>query len=436
MSIRALSYVILVLIAVFGAFVITSALSISRNSDEAEQFWIDYQDISSPRADAFRSLVKAMGYGGMIDQFKRFVLRKEDELVPKVRVSVGKVLAAVEKYRETTINAEVDEALRKISRVALTYGKGIERAQQMADEGYSARQIQRVVLIDDEPAIESLEVLAKDVRTHRVRKDDRASRFELLGQLHRKLGYGGLIHQLDDYVLSQDKALAEELTKTLAELRRIIDAYRALGPNPAETMALNQLSEGIASYGDRLALAQRLVGERLAPEEIDRRVRMDGKVILSALQMLAQENSQHIVMAKLRTTEQLDSNSRLSSYIMFGSAGGLALLILLIGYVLLFHILRPIRRITDTVAQFIEGDLNVEFHGTDRKDELGYLARVIDKLRVILINYALRNRRAQRPPQAPVPPQAAQQPPQPQPQPQRQAQQPPMPNPREVMEQT
>ena len=52
--------------------------------------------------------------------------------------------------------------------------------------------------------------------------------------------------------------------------------------------------------------------------------------------------------------------------------------------------LGPINKISNTLDKFIDGDLDIEFYGTERKDELGYMATVIDKLRLILISYALR----------------------------------------------
>jgi len=61
MSIKTLSYIILAFISLYGAFVIYSAMTISRNTSEAEQFWVEYQDISSARASSYRSIVKAMG---------------------------------------------------------------------------------------------------------------------------------------------------------------------------------------------------------------------------------------------------------------------------------------------------------------------------------------------------------------------------------------
>ena len=63
---------------------------------------------------------------------------------------------------------------------------------------------------------------------------------------------------------------------------------------------------------------------------------------------------------------------------------------LLISYVLFSHVLGPINKISSTLDKFIDGDLDIEFYGTERKDELGYMASVIDKLRLILISYALR----------------------------------------------
>ena len=80
MSIKALSLTILAFIAIYGAFVIYSAMTISKNSNQAEGFWTKYQDISSTRVSAFNSIEKALGYGQMIHRFKNYVITKDDKL--------------------------------------------------------------------------------------------------------------------------------------------------------------------------------------------------------------------------------------------------------------------------------------------------------------------------------------------------------------------
>lgn len=390
MSIKSLSLIILTLISIFGAFVIYSALTISRNTAAAEDFWVEYQDISSTRASAFKSIVKAMGYGGLVDHFKSYLLRKEPGRIDDIRISVGKALAAIEQYSEASIAPEERSALRDLRSVVQRYAGKLDAAQGMVREGYSSRQIERVSRVDDAPAIDAMAVLKTAVLGNKLQKSATPTRIDLLNDLHQLFGFGGLIHQFDDYLLRQEPAQVEAAQKSIAAIERAIDLYRSFSLVPAEDLALKSLSEVAASYREKLDAARQMVGEKLSPEEIEFKVRIDNAPAESALQILYIEIGKAIEASKQKTTAHLASTSSLSRNIVIGSGIGLALLMALIAHVLFSHILGPINRITDTLAKFIEGQLDIDFHGTERKDELGYLARVIDKMRVILINYALR----------------------------------------------
>jgi HAMP domain-containing protein len=390
MSIKSLSLSILAFIAVYGAFVIYSAMTISRNTGEAEQFWVKYQDISSTRVSAFNSIVDAMGYGQMIHQFKDYVLRKDEDRLARIRVAVGKVHASIEQYTKASITPNERLALRSIKGVVDTYAKNLQDAQSMIEEGYSSRQIDRVVKIDDTPALKGLTTLRSAVDKHRLEQSGQLSKIELLGEFHRAMGFGGMIHQFKNFLLRQDSKRAKKVKKAIADIQVAIDKYRSFSLVPAENLALNSLMEVVDKYRNNLDLAIKMAAQHKAPEEIDLRVKIDDKPALSALHILHAEYSNAIEKSKRSTTSHLQNSTLLSRNIFLGSGIGLALLMLLISYVLFSHVLGPINKISSTLDQFIEGDLDIKFYGTERKDELGYMATVIDKLRLILISYALR----------------------------------------------
>ena len=390
MSIKALSLIILSFIAIYGAFVIYSAMTISKNTDEAEQFWVQYQDISSTRVSAFNSIVNAMGYGEMIHQFKNYVIRKDDRLLAKIRVAVGKVHASIEQYTEASISPGERSALRQVKKVVDAYAVKLQEASSMVDEGYSSRQIDKVVKVDDTPAMSGLDTLRKAVKKHRLAQTDELSKIELLGEFHRALGFGGMIHEFKNFVLRQNDERVEKVKKAIADIQVAVDKYRNFSLVPAENLALNGLMEVVNKYRDNLDLAIKMASQNKAPEEIDLRVKVDDKPALSALQILHAEYSNAIEASKRTTTNHLASSTALSRNIFLGSGIGLGLLMLLISYVLFSHVLGPINKISQTLDKFIDGDLDIEFYGTERKDELGYMATVIDKLRLILISYALR----------------------------------------------
>ncbi len=390
MSIKALSLIILSFIAIYGAFVIYAAMTISKNTGEAEQFWVKYQDISSTRVSAFNSIVNAMGYGEMIHLFEDYIIRKDDSLPARIRVAVGKVHASIEQYTEAAITPTERAALRQIKKVVDAYAMKLQDARSMVDEGYSSRQIDKVAQIDDAPALSGLDTLRKAVEEHRLEKSDEPTKIQLLGEFHRALGFGGMIHNFELYLLRQKSENADKVKKSIADIQVAVDKYRNFSLVPAEDLALKGLMEVVNKYRDNLDTAISMAAENRAPEEIDLRVKIDDKPALSALQILHAEYSNAIEASKKTTTDHLRNSTKLSKNIFIASAIGLALLMLLIAWVLFSHVLGPINKISATLDKFIDGDLDIEFYGTERKDELGYMATVIDKLRLILISYALR----------------------------------------------
>ena len=390
MSIKTLSYIILAFIAIYGAFVIYSARTISHNINDAKMFWLKYQDISSPRASAYSSIARAMGYGGMIHNFKNYVLRKDAKHIARVRVAAGEALSSLNRYSETALTPEERGAVRDIRSVIKAYARNMEVAREMAAKGSSARDIDHKVKIDDGPAIRGLAVLKAAIGSNRQQRESGVNRVELLGRFNETLGYGGMIHNFKNYVLRGKASYNQRAKDAINRLYQAMADYRALKVKPAEEMALKRLREVVEQYRLNLGKVGEMVAQSKTPEEIDAVVRIDDKPALSALRILRMEASNRIEISKRRTTDHLMNTTKFSRDIFLGSMIGLALLMALIAYVLLSHVLGPIHKMSKTLAQFIDGDFDVEFYGTDRRDELGYLARVIDKLRVILINYALR----------------------------------------------
>ena len=313
MSIKALSLTILTFIAIYGAFVIYSAMTISKNTAEAENFWVEYQDISSTRVSAFNSIEKAIGYGQMVHQFKNFVIRKDDKLLSKIRVAVGKVHASIEHYTEAAITPGERSALRQIKKVVDAYAINLEDARTMIDEGYSSRQIDKVVKVDDSEAIDGLNSLRKAVKTHRLNKSDKVTKTQLLSEFHRSLGFGGMIHEFKNFVLRQKSERIEKVKKSIADIQVAVDKYRNFSLSPAENLALDGLMEVVNKYRENLDQAITMAAQNKAPEEIDLRVKIDDKPALSALQVLhAEYSTVPSRKSKISTTDHLQSSTLLS----------------------------------------------------------------------------------------------------------------------------
>ncbi|MDP7601742.1 MAG: hypothetical protein QF605_10155 [Rhodospirillales bacterium] len=69
-------------------------------------------------------------------------------------------------------------------------------------------------------------------------EEGQPNKARLLNQLWRDIGYGGIIHQLKNYVLRQDKPRVAKIKAGLAASFKILETYRTFTLTPAKRNCL------------------------------------------------------------------------------------------------------------------------------------------------------------------------------------------------------
>lgn len=111
-----------------------------------------------------------------------------------------------------------------------------------------------------------------------------------LGLLRSTLGYGGIIHNLKNYVLRGDKYRLIRGYKSLLEQRIIINAYRNTEISDRENAALTTLENVINQYHNAFSRAEIFADKNYSPQNIDSEIMIDDRTALIAMQQLEQEN--------------------------------------------------------------------------------------------------------------------------------------------------
>ncbi len=96
-TIRVLGFSVIAATLITGAVYVVSANSIRNDIQSSRSIWNNYQKISANRALSLSSLIRNIGYGGMIDHFKQFIMTGEEEFSRKAMLSGGAALAALDK---------------------------------------------------------------------------------------------------------------------------------------------------------------------------------------------------------------------------------------------------------------------------------------------------------------------------------------------------
>ena len=106
--------------------------------------------------EAIRS---GFGYGGMIHQFKNYVLRQDTPRIDKVHQAMDRISAAMARYRSLSVDAKEEKALSQIAGVVEAYRAGLEKARKLAASGSTPEEIDKQVKVNDGPALKGIAVL-------------------------------------------------------------------------------------------------------------------------------------------------------------------------------------------------------------------------------------------------------------------------------------
>jgi methyl-accepting chemotaxis protein len=377
LRIATVGWVFVAVLVTGGIVLIWNPVNISRDVTQVEVAWNEYRASKNDKADAATALRSSLGYGGMIHQFKNYVLRQDQPRIRKVQVKMGAALSAVERYRSLGVNATETRALDDIASVINAYSDGLQRAIQMTDAAATAQDIDQAVKVDDGPALNGLNTLDNEIAVHLGISVTELGRAGLVTKLANTLGYGGMIHQFKNYVLRQDQPRIAKVEAAMNNAYAAIDEIRALGMTPAEDTALSDIRAVIANYEKGLRQAESLAGTGRTAEQIDRAVKVDDSPALTGMTTLNRE-------LVARAQREADGVQVVLNGVIETSEGsmvltGIVILFLVVSSLIVIRgrIVKPITTIIAVMTRLAEGDNAVEVAGADRGDEIGEMAQAV-----------------------------------------------------------
>ncbi|MBF0620863.1 MAG: response regulator [Magnetococcales bacterium] len=160
----------------------------------------------------------------------------------------------------------------------------------------------------------------------------------VLDQIHRHLGYGGLIHNFKNMVLRQESGYFPKIEDNFQSLYNDLKNYREISLTEDEDHALNNLEEVITEYENRFEIAKNMVQERWSAKDMDALVRVDDTPAFKALDHLASNALQRSHQMKQETSTALDET------IHFIVIGGIIVpFILFVGIILIRFLIQITR---------------------------------------------------------------------------------------------
>ncbi|MGH1412773.1 MAG: ATP-binding protein [Pelagimonas sp.] len=159
-----------------------------RQFGEIEASWIEYDGDVGQKGVWISSIRGYLGYGGIIHNFKNYVLRQDETYLTRAQVQVRHFRSVVDVYLAQTTDPVEQRALRTVRRTMEAYSDKFSVARQGVADGLSIEQIDAMVRIDDSAAklaLVDLEAVWTDARIISTRRI-----FAAVGQGQALIGIG------------------------------------------------------------------------------------------------------------------------------------------------------------------------------------------------------------------------------------------------------
>ncbi len=133
--------------------------------------WGSMINTLSERQELITELYTHLGYGGMIHNFKNYVLRGQTKYVERTALNFSKLRAAITTYRQLPNLSESEkEALTAITKTASEYENFVPVVTQLLSEGKNAEARDAIVKVSDGPAIAGLNSLSEELFAFKLSK--------------------------------------------------------------------------------------------------------------------------------------------------------------------------------------------------------------------------------------------------------------------------
>jgi len=377
------------------ALIITSLLQIGSaglimiDVHAIKNIWSQFDENRSKKAHALDNLTADIGYGGMIHQFKNYVLRQDISRIEKIQFKSGGVESALDDYESQGVTDAEKQAIADIRVVIRAYAENLLLAQSLVDQGRSPEDIDKIVKIDDTPALTGLKTLSRFVARETQTKQRNAEPQEsnilnkaaLAADIRRAIGYGGMIHEFKNFVLRKDQNRIAKTRDKAEEALRLLDIYRTLDINDVERQALQDIARTIRLYDQNLAHISTAAQKGDTATDIDKIVKIDDGPALKGFLTLQRAFAQQTDQQAHQISTAFDQMTILLYVLVAG------LIILTISLVISFlwamssRIAQPIESMTQAMTRLSRGETDLDLYHLEGKNEIGQMVKAVQIFR-------------------------------------------------------
>ena len=164
----------------------------------------------------------AMGYGGLIHNFKNYVLRKSPDTYTAIHSQVEVITHLIDSYRSHKLSLIEQQALLKILSVTNGYQEKTSIIKAMITEGESAHNIDKVVIMDDQPALDGFKDLQQQIIFFNEQRANKLEQSLEIVQLSNRIIFYGTFASFLLLISLSFWLLSNQIIQPIAKLTKIM----------------------------------------------------------------------------------------------------------------------------------------------------------------------------------------------------------------------
>jgi diguanylate cyclase (GGDEF)-like protein len=378
LSLRKLSIIILIALSSIALIHGYSSIHVAEEIDEIQQSWSAFRSQNNEKARLVNSLYQVLGYGGMIHNFKNYILRKDFSHFIKVERSMGAAQAVVKQYIALGTSPTEKLVLSDIQTTLDHYQQAIILVRENMSDDSKSIEIDNLAKVDDELALRGLKLLQNEIISLHPFFADRTNKPVLASALYAEFGYGGMIHSFKNYILRRDVKHKKNALNSIVNIEGIIDEYKQLSPTTSEKTALEDITSVLKKYKSNIEVIDQGIEKKWSPEKIDTQVKISDTYALRGLKAIEQD----IIYQIEKKSELLGvliqdvhNREKQNAIIVITSTIFIAFFIY---WVFTTKIISPVKNISRVMLKMSKGDINTpiypqELRFEDDNTELGQM---------------------------------------------------------------
>ena len=227
---RLIAAAALILLVVTVSLGVVLGVKTRQQFREIDSSWEAYSGGAEHKGILISSVREHLGFGGIIHNFKNYVLRRDPAYLTETRVQISQTIAVVEEFKQLELSNQERAALATVLGTIRLYQSRLDMVETAIAEGAGVEHIDGLVRVDDTAAIGALlalEQIWNDIQAVSSRRIvsavDQGQQLILIGFMSVvALGLAALIIAGMIYFLVQHlRGAVSELAMELAKRRRL-----------------------------------------------------------------------------------------------------------------------------------------------------------------------------------------------------------------------